>query len=232
MITRARSLPKFWLRCGFGILALLMLTTGAGADDAAKLDPKGRQIYEALLDSSPPIEIQNDGTGFGLKLLRVSGHPRYDKPPANGSIAEVIYDFKAPAGTDKFSIYFWIYPDSKSAAEAIGGRADPISSMQGLPVGSFGVNFSSAANEAFEKKQMGAIFINNETAFVRYAYQIDRIIITSKTDANFPGVAIHGSDALLKFLTNEAKTMVKYAWLLLSDGKDVLDQPEIKALLK
>ena len=70
------------------------------------------------------------------------------------------------------------------------------------------------------------------SATVLFIYQIDRIIITGKTDTKFPGIVIRDTEKLGKFINDEGKTLVHHAWLLLGDGKDVLDQPEIRALLQ
>lgn len=225
------SLPKFPLRCGLGILALLILMTGTRADEALKLDAKGRHIYETLLDSPLFTKFKDESKGIDFELLRVSGHPRYAKPPSNGSIAEVIYDFKPPTGTNENRIRFLIYPDSKSAKQNLGEGGVSFNLLSDWPQ-SMILGMIHSATETFEIPQHAAFTVDNERALVQFAYQIDRMVIIGKTDANFPGVVIQDSDKLEKFANNEAKSFVERGWRLLAFGKTSLDQPEIKALLK
>ena len=219
------------------IMAILVMPEQAFSDTVPTLDANGRRLYEAILDSKPPNEIQNDGTGFGLELLRVTGHPRYDKPPNNGSVAEVTYDFKAPAGTKELLINFLIYPDSKSASQILSGGGMSAQLMSSCTKDVLIVGLSHPQHEPFESEQPAAFTITNERALIQFAYQVDRIVITARTDASFPGVnmrdgdIMRDSDKLVKFATNEAKVLVEHALLLLIDGKDVLDQAEIKTLL-
>ena len=158
------SRAKFWLRCLCSILVVFLFSSWASADAVLRLDAKGRQIYEALLDSKPPLEIQNDGTGFGLQFLRASGHPRYASAPGNGSVAEVIYDFKLPEGTSELRINFLIYPDSKSASDKLNDSENPFVFMSNLALGSLGIDFNYKANDTFEKEQKAAIFVKDERA--------------------------------------------------------------------
>ena len=226
------SRAKFLLRCLCSILVVFLFSSWASADDVLKLDANGRQIYEALLDSKPPLEIQNDGTGFGLQFLRASGHPRYASAPGNGSVAEVIYDFKLPEGATELRINFLIYPDSKSASDKLNGSGSPFVFISNLVPGSLGIDFTYKANDTFEKEQKAAVFIKDERATVLFVYQIDRIIIVGKADANFPGLVIRDTGTLSQFIQKEGSALVQHTSLLLGDGKDVLDQREIRALLQ
>lgn len=227
------SLTRFHMRCMSVLLAFLILSTWGKAEEAPKLDAKGRSIYEALLDSPFLTEFQDHAKGLDFVLLRVSGHPRYAKRPNNNSAAEVIYDFKAPLNGTENRIDFLIYADNETAAKDVNGTTawnkmfflDP-------PQGSFGQNYLPA-NSTFENQQLGKFGVDEQNnLWVRSATQIGRVVVVGRTDTNALRDTINVNTELGKLIAEEGDPTAMRSYYLLGIGKMTLDQPQLKALLQ